>query len=77
MRISKSLFCFAAALSVAWAASAQAQYTDITNPGDPIELVSGTNDGDASAGAPPAISRSQSTDTTSWPKRRIDSRSSP
>jgi len=54
MKISKSLFCFAAALSVAWAATAQAQYTDITNPGDPIELVNGTNDGDGSAGAPPA-----------------------
>ena len=32
----------------------QAQWVDITRPGDPIKLISGTNDADTNAGAPPA-----------------------
>jgi hypothetical protein len=35
------------------AAAANAQYVDITRPGDPIQVVNGSDDGDGSAGDPP------------------------
>lgn len=39
---------------VALAASSAWAQSDVTAPGDPIQLVNGVNDGDGSSGAPPA-----------------------
>jgi hypothetical protein len=41
-------------LTITWCGVARAVPIDVTAPGDPIALVNGANDGDGSAGAPPA-----------------------
>lgn len=49
-----SYYYIAAVLTMLVGQTASAAFIDITRPGDPIELVSGQNQGDGDAGAPPA-----------------------
>lgn len=53
MKTMRLVWALAASLGFLFVTQANAQ-VDVTNPGDPIVVVSGTNDGDGNSGAPPA-----------------------